>query len=116
MTISTTINRVQYDGNGAASVFAAPFKFNEDEDINVILTDASGNDSTKVLDTDYSVSGAGNDFLNVKASTLEPLFFNIEYFLCASTKVGFCVLGNHHRRLVLRAPSRVREWSNNHAA
>lgn len=61
MTIASTANRKQYDGNGVATVFSFPYKFIEEEDIIVILTDVDGVDATLVLTTHYTLSGAGGE-------------------------------------------------------
>lgn len=60
MTVPTTSNREQYSGNGVATVFAYNFKIFENSDLTVILTDTDNVDTTLILDTDYSVSGAGD--------------------------------------------------------
>lgn len=58
MTISTTINKITYAGNGSTATFALPFPFTADEDIEAVL---SGPDGEEVLapGTDYQLSGAG---------------------------------------------------------
>ena len=58
MSFSTVINKKQYDGNDATTVFSFPYLFQANADLTVILTDVNGNDTTLVLDTDYSVAGA----------------------------------------------------------
>jgi len=60
MTISITENRKQYSGNGATTSFSFPYYFFEDTDLNIVLTDSNGTDITQVLNTDYTVTGAGN--------------------------------------------------------
>ena len=61
MTVSTTESRIGYNGNGATTVFAVPFRFLENSDLIVTLVDASLNQFVKTLDTDYTVTGAGDD-------------------------------------------------------
>ena len=62
MTISTTANQVSFAGNGTTDDFATGFKFYANSDLTVIIvTDSTGAESTKVLDTDYTVTGAGSD-------------------------------------------------------
>lgn len=61
MTVSTTESRVGYVGNGVTTVFAVPFRFLENSDLIVTLVDASLNQFVKVLDTDYTVAGVGDD-------------------------------------------------------
>ena len=60
MTIATSIGRVQYNGNGTTVLFTVPFYFLDNSHLQVVVTSSSGVDSTKVLTTDYTVSGAGN--------------------------------------------------------
>ena len=60
MTVSTTDNRVSFAGNGVTTVFSFPNRFLLDADIVVIQTvDATGVATTKVLTTDYTLTGAG---------------------------------------------------------
>jgi hypothetical protein len=65
MTITSTQNRVTYAGNGApgvpgTTVFAVPFRFLAPGDLVVLVrVDATGVDTTKTLDSDYSVAGEG---------------------------------------------------------
>ncbi|TDX30746.1 hypothetical protein DFO67_1041, partial [Modicisalibacter xianhensis] len=61
MTVPTSDNREQYEGNGTATTFDYAFRIFKAEDLTVIKTDAQGNELTLVLGTHYSVSGAGND-------------------------------------------------------
>ncbi|MCP3884215.1 MAG: hypothetical protein GY700_01825, partial [Propionibacteriaceae bacterium] len=65
MTITSTQNRVTYAGNGApgvpgTTVFAVPFRFLQPSDLVVLVrVDATGVDTTKTLDTHYSLAGEG---------------------------------------------------------
>jgi len=59
MTISTTTNRYSYSGNGTTTVFSYASKFLANADLVVLLVDADGVSTTQVLDTDYTVAGAG---------------------------------------------------------
>ena len=62
MTISSTVTKVSFSGNGSTTVFAYSFKIFEATDLEVIVrTDSTGVESVKTLTTDYSVSGAGAD-------------------------------------------------------
>lgn len=61
MTISTTQNRVSYNGNGVTTEFAFPYRFLANEDLLVILVETDGTEVTQVLDTDYTVTGVGTD-------------------------------------------------------
>ena len=58
MSVSTPLNRVDY-GVTAATTFAVPFPFTENSHLVVIRTDSAGTLSTLILDTDYTVTGAG---------------------------------------------------------
>ena len=60
MTISTTIIKNSYSGNGSQTVFPYTFKISADADIQVILRSALGTETVKSISTDYTVSGAGN--------------------------------------------------------
>lgn len=61
MTISTQTRTVLYDGNGAATVFAYPFKISAATDLKVYLRNvATGGFDLQTLTTHYSVSGVGN--------------------------------------------------------
>ncbi len=59
MTISTTIIKNSYSGDGSTTVFAYAFKITSAADIEVIIRSAAGVETTKTLTTHYSVSGAG---------------------------------------------------------
>lgn len=60
MTISSETNKVTYPGNSATTVWNYGFYVPTNENIQVILTDSSGTDTT-VDPTDYTVTGAGDD-------------------------------------------------------
>lgn len=60
MTVSSTINRVSYAGNGVTTAFSFPHLFFANTDLVVIeVNDTTGVETTKVLTTHYTVSGAG---------------------------------------------------------
>ena len=62
MTITSRINRATMDGNGVATTLAIDFPFHSVEDLIVIETIiATGAETTKVLNTDYTVGGAQDD-------------------------------------------------------
>lgn len=57
MTVSTTSNKIKYDGNGATTLFSFPFKIFKNEELKVILiTKADKIEQVLVLDVDYTVS------------------------------------------------------------
>lgn len=60
MTLTTTSSKQTYTGDGSTVTFPIPFKFFQNSDLVVTITDLSGNVTTKTLTTDYSVTGAGN--------------------------------------------------------
>jgi polygalacturonase len=57
MTVSSTGNRIEYDGNTVTTVFAFPYRFLADDDLKVYV-DGVG---PLILNTDYTVTGAGAD-------------------------------------------------------
>lgn len=60
MTVSSTTSRVDYTGNGSTTAFAVPFYFLDNTHLLVLSTVIStGVSTTLVLNTDYTVSGAG---------------------------------------------------------
>jgi hypothetical protein len=60
MTISTTIIKVSYSGDGTQTVFPYTFKINAEADIQVIIRASNGTETVKTLTTHYSVSGVGS--------------------------------------------------------
>ena len=60
MTISTTIIKNSYSGDGSTTVFPYTFKISAEADIQVIIRAANGTETVKTLTTDYSVSGVGS--------------------------------------------------------
>lgn len=59
-TVSSTVARKQYNGDGGTTAFSFPYLFFEDDDLVVVLTDADEQDTIQTLTTHYSVSGAGS--------------------------------------------------------
>lgn len=58
MTVNSTTNRVSYTGNGTTNPLSISFPFQAQADLLVIETViATGAESTKVLDTDYTITG-----------------------------------------------------------
>src|SRR6056300_318435 len=60
MTISSTTVKNSYSGNGTLDTFNYTFKVFADADLQVIIRDASANETVKTLTTHYTVTGAGN--------------------------------------------------------
>lgn len=61
MTVSTTESRIGYNGNGATTAFAFPYRFLVDADLVVTLVRADTTQVVQTLNTDYTVTGAGDD-------------------------------------------------------
>ena len=60
MTISSTTVKNSYSGNGTLTTFNYIFTIFADSDLQVIIRDASANETVKTLTTHYTVTGAGN--------------------------------------------------------
>ena len=60
MTVSTIIVRKIYSGDGSATTFAYPFKIFATGDLQVIIRSSTGTETTKTIDTDYTLTGVGN--------------------------------------------------------
>jgi hypothetical protein len=60
MTVSSAVNKVSFNGDGSQTVFAYSFKIFDEDDLTVILRNASGGETTQTISTKYSVSGVGN--------------------------------------------------------
>ena len=61
MTVSTTIIKNSYSGNGTLHSFAYGFKIFADADLDVIIRSSTGTETVKTLNTHYVVTNAGND-------------------------------------------------------
>jgi len=61
MTVSTTESRIGYNGNGATTAFAFPYRFLANVDLVVTLVRADTTQVVQTLNTDYTVTGAGDD-------------------------------------------------------
>ena len=59
MTISTTIIKNSYDGDGSQLTFGYNFKVLAEADIEVIIRAADGTETVKTISTDYTVTGVG---------------------------------------------------------
>ena len=60
MTIQNEVYREDYSGNGSATSFPVSFYFFDDAHLKVLLLSAAGVETEQVLNTDYTVLGAGN--------------------------------------------------------
>ena len=73
MTVSSETRRADYLGDGATTDFATEFRFLQNQDLKVIVTvTATGAESEKVLNTDYTVTGAGLDAGGTVAMIVAP--------------------------------------------
>lgn len=62
MTVNTTnITSGPYEGNGVADTFSYTFRIEDKTQLTVYETDATGAQTTLVVDTHYTVDGIGND-------------------------------------------------------
>tara|TARA_R110000803_G_scaffold124079_1_gene191895 strand:- start:1656 stop:3830 length:2175 start_codon:yes stop_codon:yes gene_type:complete len=61
MTISTTLDRISYAGNGSTTPFSFPYLFFADADLTVILVvDSTGVETIKTITSHYTITGAGD--------------------------------------------------------
>jgi hypothetical protein len=73
MTVSSDTSRSDYAGNGSTSDFATGFRFLQNSDLKVILTVTStGVEAVQVLNSDYTVVGAGLDSGGTVSMTTPP--------------------------------------------
>jgi Pectate lyase superfamily protein len=68
MTVSSTTSRITYAGDGSSTSFAVPFGFYNSTDLLVEKQDASGNVTTWVLGTNYTVAGGAGTTGTVTAT------------------------------------------------
>ncbi len=58
MTISSSVNRKSFSGNGVTTAFSFPYTFTDQADLVVLLVvDATGVSTTKTITTHYTISG-----------------------------------------------------------
>ena len=60
MTVSSSTNKVSFNGDDSTTVFAYSFKVFDQDDLTVIIRDSDGIETTKTITTDYTVSGVGS--------------------------------------------------------
>ena len=60
MTISTTVIKNSYSGNGSNDTFAYTFKISANADMQVIIRASTGTETVKNLTSHYTVTGAGS--------------------------------------------------------
>jgi hypothetical protein len=68
--VTATTQKVQYTCAGTTGPFTFAFPITATTDLNVVVTDASANDTTLVLTTNYTVSAVNNDFAQGGSITL----------------------------------------------
>ncbi len=62
MSLSSETSRVQYAGNGSSvTAYAVPFKFLDNDHVQVVLKDSDGTEVTLEETTHYTLTGAGED-------------------------------------------------------
>jgi hypothetical protein len=61
MTVSSETRKNSYSGNGTQTIFPYTFKIFEDADLAVTLRDSDGGETIQTLNSDYTVTGAGED-------------------------------------------------------
>jgi hypothetical protein len=74
MTVETTLTKVQYAGNGAATEFPVPFTYSRAADLRLILSDAAGSETVVADNFQVNVNGSGNTSVvcPVSGSPLPP--------------------------------------------
>lgn len=73
MTVQTTTSRADYTGNGTTTAFTVPFYFLDNTHLTVLRTViATGVSTTLVLNTDYTVTGAGVSSGGTVTCTIAP--------------------------------------------
>lgn len=60
VSISSTTNRMDYVGNGAVDTYAYSFRIFDDSHLQVTVRSTDDEETTLVLDTDYTVTGVGS--------------------------------------------------------
>lgn len=70
MTVSTTNNRIDYDGDGTTTAFSYPYYFQADADLVVILRDSNGTETNQTITTDYSISGTKTNEVYASGGTV----------------------------------------------
>ena len=60
MTVSSSTNKVSFNGDGSTTVFAYSFKVFDESDLTVILRASDGTETTQTITTNYTVSGVGD--------------------------------------------------------
>ncbi len=61
MTVQSANSFADFKGNGVTQIFPIAFRFANANDLKVIITDAEGTSRTLTLNSDYTVSGGGDE-------------------------------------------------------
>lgn len=64
MSVTVTASKVTYNGDGAQTAFTFSFKIFATTDLDVVITDADGIETTLTITTNYTVAALNNDFSN----------------------------------------------------
>ena len=73
MTVSSQTSKVSYSGNGSTVAFTVTFYFLANSDIKVLVRSANGTEVVKTLDTDYTITGAGDPAGGTVTFTTAPI-------------------------------------------
>lgn len=60
MTVTSSTNKVSFNGDSSTTVFAYSFKIFDEDDLTVILRSSTGTETTQTITTHYTVSGVGS--------------------------------------------------------
>lgn len=72
MTISTEPTPLSYAGDGSTTAFPVTWKYFSKSHVLATLRDSDGDETTWVLDTDYSLTAAGDDAGGTLTATVAP--------------------------------------------
>lgn len=81
MTVSTTISSLTFPGNGVTQIFPCDFRIFDETDVRVSLVDqTTGADTPLILNTHYTISGAGDD-AGFMVATLSPVASGVNLYV-----------------------------------
>lgn len=69
MTLTSTVVRIQYNGDGSTILFPVPYVFWDDDDLLVVHADSDNVETTWTRGTEYTVTGGDGATGNVTVST-----------------------------------------------
>lgn len=76
MTVSSTITRTSYAGNGSTKDFAIPFMFMKNGDLEVVLRNTEDKEKLLSFSTDYTLAGAGEQYGGTCSMVVAPALGN----------------------------------------